>query len=634
MKRIVPFILFVVLSWAVYAQSYVGGSPDTITAENNVLQIGDSITFVNVFGADNFNPGDTGEAVIWDFSNYVEIPDSLEIYHYVDTDSVPDDFHVPNTSTLAEIMEGMDSSAFYYRNTDGNGNPVWYRTGFFSAENGLLIWADYDQDLQLYDYPFTYGSSFSTTYQASEGAGSGWAMPSYGIQDNLTIDNGSLSYDVDGWGILITPYKTYKNVLRMHENETFDMTLLLYGSAFVTSHFNDNSYFWFSPQYKGYVMKYIISHYEDSQNNNQTIYYLAWRKERPDTLDVDFVANDTLAQTYIDTITLYNISSPIMGTNFSYTITPSTYEFVDTLNGIHPRVIFTAPGDYTITLEGSNDSLGTAQETKTDYIHVEEAPRLIAGFYAEPTEVDVNGIVIMHNTTNHIDGTTWLWQVSPGSEGNQWGFVDFTSSTDFEPHIQFYTAGCYSIRLVATNDQYYNSPDDTIRMNYINVGGGCGDAYNITFNVVNQNNEPIENATVNVTGVGSHTTDNNGQATFSLYNGNYNYTVSADGYADTSGTFTVSDADAEVNVVLRSISTFTSDISKIKIYPNPADDLLFVSAPENTEFAIYDLNGRMVLNKVNISGKSVFDISFLPAGIYQIRLNTANGVITQKLIKR
>jgi len=82
MKRLSIFLLLLSLFVYVKAQ-YVGIEQPTITGANNIFTEGDTTTFIYVFGGDNFNPGDSGEAVIWDFANKTEIQDSLEHYSLV-----------------------------------------------------------------------------------------------------------------------------------------------------------------------------------------------------------------------------------------------------------------------------------------------------------------------------------------------------------------------------------------------------------------------------------------------------------------------------------------------------------------------------------------------------------------------
>jgi hypothetical protein len=66
--------------------------------------------------------------------------------------------------------------------------------------------------------------------------------------------------------------------------------------------------------------------------------------------------------------------------------------------------------------------------------------------------------------------------------------------------------------------------------------------WDIAFTVFDESNQPVQNATISISG-NTYTTDNNGQATVKLTNGNYSYTIDATGYEQYSDNLSVSDSD-------------------------------------------------------------------------------------------
>jgi hypothetical protein len=76
--------------------------------------------------------------------------------------------------------------------------------------------------------------------------------------------------------------------------------------------------------------------------------------------------------------------------------------------------------------------------------------------------------------------------------------------------------------------------------------------------------------------------------------------------------------------------------SKFIVYPNPANDLLFLysetySGPENISFRITDISGRVVLeNKINSSGP--VEVSSLSNGVYFISIKAGDTFSTHKFI--
>ncbi|MDG2173190.1 MAG: T9SS type A sorting domain-containing protein, partial [Flavobacteriaceae bacterium] len=73
------------------------------------------------------------------------------------------------------------------------------------------------------------------------------------------------------------------------------------------------------------------------------------------------------------------------------------------------------------------------------------------------------------------------------------------------------------------------------------------------------------------------------------------------------------------------------DLSNLKIYPNPTDGLIiFNNNPEPLDLIIYDINGRIVIERKNYFLQEL-NISELNAGIYFMQINNS---YTQKIIKK
>lgn len=72
------------------------------------------------------------------------------------------------------------------------------------------------------------------------------------------------------------------------------------------------------------------------------------------------------------------------------------------------------------------------------------------------------------------------------------------------------------------------------------------------------------------------------------------------------------------------------------IYPNPVMNTLFIQAKSPVQAVlIYDLNGRLQVQKMLNSSKEGIDVSQLNTGIYFVKLQLQNGKTkTTKLIKR
>lgn len=74
---------------------------------------------------------------------------------------------------------------------------------------------------------------------------------------------------------------------------------------------------------------------------------------------------------------------------------------------------------------------------------------------------------------------------------------------------------------------------------------------------------------------------------------------------------------------------------QIQVYPNPASTFLNLLCTEGGfEYEIQDLNGKVILRGKSPSGRVSIDISFLSAGIYQVKiLNEENYKLYKVIVK-
>lgn len=74
----------------------------------------------------------------------------------------------------------------------------------------------------------------------------------------------------------------------------------------------------------------------------------------------------------------------------------------------------------------------------------------IADFSADNTTPGVGQTVIFTDSSTNIP-TSWAWTIE-GTAGADYQYVDSTSSTSQNPHVQFLKAGAYNVSLTVTND--------------------------------------------------------------------------------------------------------------------------------------------------------------------------------------
>lgn len=73
---------------------------------------------------------------------------------------------------------------------------------------------------------------------------------------------------------------------------------------------------------------------------------------------------------------------------------------------------------------------------------------------------------------------------------------------------------------------------------------------------------------------------------------------------------------------------------QINIYPVPADNFINIDLPENTEFRIVSLDGRVITGFKDSKDNSSLDISNLQKGIYFVQILNSGKYYSKKFIKR
>ena len=167
---------------------------------------------------------------------------------------------------------------------------------------------------------------------------------------------------------------------------------------------------------------------------------------------------------------------------------------------------------------------------------------------------------------------------------------------------------------------------DCIEFGYVNT-------FNVDFNVTDEDLNPISEADITVNYV-DYTTDANGFLEVQLADGMYNYYASATGYIDYLGSLTVAGEAVNVDVTLTSDGSSINDInSNISVYPNPTTGIFrLANVPTLGNVKITDITGKTIYTTMGHAPLQI-DISNQPAGIYFIKIQTENDIITKKIIK-
>jgi hypothetical protein len=82
------------------------------------------------------------------------------------------------------------------------------------------------------------------------------------------------------------------------------------------------------------------------------------------------------------------------------------------------------------------------------------------------------------------------------------------------------------------------------------------------------------------------------------------------------------------------MSIATSNVEKLKVYPNPVSDVLYFTDATGTEVSsvkLYDISGRQVKEYNGIVNNSV-NVSGLAKGIYIVKIFSGNAAVSRKII--
>ena len=159
--------------------------------------------------------------------------------------------------------------------------------------------------------------------------------------------------------------------------------------------------------------------------------------------------------------------------------------------------------------------------------------------------------------------------------------------------------------------------------------------YTLTFTVDDGTN-PIEGAEIDINGE-VLTTNASGNATIELVNGDYDYTVTFEGYSDNTGTVSIDNANKNVLVNMDETTGINAISSKFTVSPNPFKDYITVTSPVNTvtKLSVIDLNGCLMMEEEITSENLKINLSQLTAGIYFLRITNQSGEQSfHKIIKQ
>jgi len=261
-------------------------------------------------------------------------------------------------------------------------------------------------------------------------------------------------------------------------------------------------------------------------------------------------------------------------------------------------------------------------------------------------------VIIQNNGNNPLTSVEFEYSVNSGASANYtWsGSIDsYQVETVQLPGIAYTIQNSNTVNVSIVNDDDNSNNDasntfgetDTTSTNYLTLIFNTDDYGSDTTwslkdpsGTVIYSGGPYENNTsinesINLQEGGCHEfrivdTGGNGSGSVVLYDSESTVIYSSPGnYGSGVGVSFISDG-----ILGNADNVFTN----LVIYPNPASSTLNIDNAENSTIEVYDLLGRIILSKTNISLKEQINVSTLNAGTYLIRITNENKVVTDKFI--
>lgn len=129
------------------------------------------------------------------------------------------------------------------------------------------------------------------------------------------------------------------------------------------------------------------------------------------------------------------------------------------------------------------------------------------------------------------------------------------------------------------------------------------------------------------------TTDANGSITLRGFKGDYEMKATVNGEAVTANFELYDDVNTSIQL-LPTASELPAWAADVKVFPNPASDILTVELPYQNEWTmtISDKTGRWIHSNISNNNIQFFDINTYPAGVYYLNISNEKGEEVSKKV--
>ncbi len=350
---------------------------------------------------------------------------------------------------------------------------------------------------------------------------------------------------------------------------------------------------------------------------------------------------------------LNNVRNDYTAASFTYTVSNGT-EYVAATVTLDNGDIYNL--SYSRVLPVANDTIDVTipAATLNDYTTSDGVYQML-GYTADQSNyativINSNQVVGTYTTSDFNPQYTWLAHMtaidttySDLESGNATVMATATGYT-LEAYLLCNDNHCYHLTMI------YTAPMATDTVDVVIPNAELNDltASNGVFQMVGFNADQSRFASVAIysSSVAGTYTNDNFYANYTyvayltaadtniseFYSGNATVTATANGYALEAYLLCDDEVCYHVTMTYTTSGINTVSNDQVRVYPNPATDMLHVEANGITRIEVIDLAGRIVLS--NTQALNTVNVSGLANGVYMLRTTTTEGVNVQKIVKK
>lgn len=156
-------------------------------------------------------------------------------------------------------------------------------------------------------------------------------------------------------------------------------------------------------------------------------------------------------------------------------------------------------------------------------------------------------------------------------------------------------------------------------------------SYEVQFMVKDNEGSGIWMAEINIDGE-TLVTSPGGVVYKQLFDGEYTYDVTAEGYDDIMGELLTVDGEPQVvNITMSPVGLGELSKDQYRIYPNPAQDYLYIHSEGKFSAYVYAEDGKLI-EQIHSNDNATLNVKNMSPGLYFIKIRNDNKEATQQII--